>query len=92
MNFKISHGVAAANIYAYDSTNNFIGQLQLDWTYKSIDFKYKNTNWKTFNYNSSLNNLENNEKEVFIELAKHAISNLENTSIDAINYLKSVCK
>jgi len=73
---EISKGPAAANIYMKDQSNNTIAHLLLDWSYDSIDYKFKDDSW--ISINSELNNSEKNK--IFKLLASHACNNLKNFS------------
>ena len=76
---EISKGPAAANIYMKDQSNNTVAHLLLDWSYDSIDYKFKNDSW--ISINSELNNLNSSEKiNIFKLLASEACNNLKNYS------------
>ena len=88
---EISKGPAAANIYMKDQSNNIIAHLLLDWSYDSIDYKFKDDSWMSIN--SELNNINNSEKiNIFKLLASDACNNLKIYSDKSNQLLKKLEK
>ena len=96
MNFtyKLSKGPAAANAYIYNG-ENFVAQLQLDWSYDSIDFKYLNNPWINISYNeidSKLKEINHENLLIFKELSCYLMDNLKDYSEKSNQALKVLSK
>ena len=87
---KITKGPAAANIYLSDSSYHTIAHLLLDWSYDSIDFKYKNEQWITINKNLDELKIDPDKIKIFKLLAENACINLKGYSNIADKTLKNL--
>jgi len=82
MPIKLSKGSAAANIYKIEDNETVISHLLLDWSYDSIDFKYKKNNWITIN-KENINSLKPDEYQDFKELSDFCFNSMNNFSEEA---------